>query len=49
MRPEKEVNSFYYLAALASAYMQEEQGKVASEYLNTLSEEQLATKETGIW
>lgn len=34
-----------YLAALASAYMQEEQGKVASEYLNTLSEEQLATKE----
>ena len=28
-----------------SAYLAEEQGKVASEYLNTLSEEQLATKE----
>lgn len=34
-----------YLAALASAYMVEEQGKVAAEYLNSLSEEQLATKE----
>lgn len=34
-----------YLAALASAYMAEEQGKVAAEYLNALSGEQLATKE----
>ena len=34
-----------YLAALSAAYMAEEQGKVAAEYLNTLSEEQLATKE----
>ena len=34
-----------YLAALSAAYMAEEQGKVAAEYLNSLSEEQLATKE----
>lgn len=34
-----------YLEALASAYMTEEQGEVAAEYLNSLSEEQLATKE----
>lgn len=34
-----------YLAALSSAYMAEEQGKVAAEYLNSLSEEQLATKD----
>lgn len=34
-----------YLAALSSAYMADEQGKVAAEYLNSLSDEQLATKE----
>lgn len=34
-----------YLEALSSAYMAEEQGKVAAEYLNSLTEEQLATKE----
>lgn len=34
-----------YLAALASAYMAEEQGKVAAEYLNSLSGDQFATKE----
>lgn len=34
-----------YLAALASAYMTDEQGKVAAEYLNALSDDQLATKE----
>lgn len=34
-----------YLASLASAYMAEEQGKVAAEYLNSLSDEQMATKE----
>ncbi len=34
-----------YLEALSSAYMQEEQGKVAAEYLNSLSDEQMATKE----
>ena len=34
-----------YLEALSSAYMQEEQGKVAAEYLNSLSDEQIATKE----
>lgn len=34
-----------YLDALASAYMADLQGKVAAEYLNSLSEEQLATKE----
>lgn len=34
-----------YLEALSAAYMAEEQGKVAAEYLNSLSEEQLATKE----
>lgn len=35
-----------YLNALSSAYMAEEQGKVASEYLNSLSDEQMATKES---
>lgn len=35
-----------YLSALSSAYMMEEQGKVASEYLNSLSDEQMATKES---
>ncbi len=34
-----------YLPALASAYMKEEVGKVAAEYLNTLSVDRLATKE----
>lgn len=34
-----------YLAALSSAYMAEEQGKVAAEYLGALSGEQLATKD----
>lgn len=34
-----------YLAALSSAYMAEEQGKVAAEYLNSLSGDQFATKE----
>lgn len=34
-----------YLKALASAYMKEEQGKVAAEYLEKLTDEQLATKE----
>lgn len=34
-----------YLSALASAYMTEEQGTVAVEYLGKLSDEQLATKE----
>lgn len=34
-----------YLEALSSAYMAEEQGKVAAEYLNSLTEDQLATKE----
>lgn len=34
-----------YLAALSAAYMAEEQGKVAAEYLNTLDATQLATKE----
>lgn len=34
-----------YLAALSSAYLVEEKDKVATEYLNTLSTEQLATKE----
>ena len=34
-----------YLAALSSAYMADEQGKGAAEYLNSLSEEQLATKD----
>lgn len=34
-----------YLPTLAAAYMQEEVGKVAAEYLNTLPVEQLATKE----
>lgn len=34
-----------YLPTLASAYMQDEVGKVAAEYLNSLSVEKLATKE----
>lgn len=34
-----------YLNTLASAYMAEEQSKVAAEYLNALSDEQIATKE----
>jgi thiol-disulfide isomerase/thioredoxin len=34
-----------YLRALSSAYMQEELGKVATEYLNSISEEQFVTKE----
>lgn len=34
-----------YLAALSAAYMSEEQGKVAGEYLNSLSEEEFATKD----
>lgn len=34
-----------YLEALSSAYMADEQGKVAEEYLYGLTEEQLATKE----
>lgn len=34
-----------YLSALSAAYMSEEVGKVAAEYLNQLSEEQLATKD----
>lgn len=34
-----------YLKALASAYLKEEQGKVAAEYLNALTDEQLITKE----
>lgn len=33
-----------YLSALASAYMTEEKGKVASEYLNSLSGEEFVTK-----
>ncbi|MDE6452391.1 MAG: thioredoxin, partial [Odoribacter sp.] len=35
----------YYMAALEVSYMTEEQVKVATDYLNSLSEEQLATKE----
>ena len=34
-----------YLAVLSAAYMTDEQGKVATEYLGTLSDEQLATKD----
>lgn len=34
-----------YLAVLASAYMQEKQGAVATEYLNALSDDEIATKE----
>lgn len=34
-----------YLAALSSAYLAEEQGKVAAEYLNSLSGDQFATKD----
>ena len=34
-----------YLKTLGAAYMKDEQGKVATEYLNALSEEQLLTKE----
>lgn len=34
-----------YLSVLSAAYMSEEVGKVAAEYLNQLSEEQLATKD----
>lgn len=34
-----------YLFALSAAYMTEEQGQVAAEYLNSLSDEQLATKD----
>lgn len=34
-----------YLAALSSAYLADELGKVAAEYLNSLSDEQIATKE----
>ena len=35
-----------YLPALASAYMEEEVGKVAAEYLNALSLDELATKDS---
>ena len=35
-----------YLPALASAYMQEEVGEVAAEYLNALSLDELATKDS---
>lgn len=34
-----------YLAALSSAYLADEQGKVAAEYLNSLSGDQFATKD----
>lgn len=34
-----------YLGTLASAYMSEEQSKVAAEYLNSLSDEQILSKE----
>lgn len=34
-----------YLAVLASAYMQEKQGAVATEYLNALSDDEIITKE----
>lgn len=37
-----------YLAALSSAYMADEQEKVAAEYLNSLSGEQLATKDNWV-